>query len=206
MRRISSTAVAATSKRSNTLLREGIGPADSVAAPNAPSSSAAAQRSSSSRPPAGPSAAGGRPEQKAESDRAAELGQGGGSGGGGQVTASVGRIRERCLSQLSAVYDRRILDLTLHDAVDCDRSQDPVPGAELVRFEDIVAMDYAKRTLQEVCMYVWMYVYYRCYWHSSSRANGHIFIHQAVVLPLLLPEFFTGLRQPWRVGYRYCIV
>ena len=35
-------------------------------------------------------------------------------------------------------------DLTLHDAVDCDRT------LEAVRFEDIVAMDYAKRTLQEV--------------------------------------------------------
>eukprot|EP01036_Dinobryon_divergens_P024662 gene24662-33133_t len=158
----------ATSKRSNTLMREGIGPADAAAAPKAASPSSATQKSNSNRPPASgsPSAARSGPEQKAESDRA-DLGQ-----ADGQVTTSLGQIRERCLAQLSTVYDRRILDLTLHDAVDGDRSLGPGPGGpgpELVRFEDIVAMDYAKRTLQE-----------------------------AVVLPLLLPEFFTGLRQPWR--------
>ena len=127
-------------------MREGIGPADAAAVPKAASSSSAAQKSNSSRPPASgsPSAAPGGPEQKTESDRA-DLGQ-----ADGQVTTSLGQIRERCLAQLSTVYDRRILDLTLHDAVDGDRSGPGGPGPELVRFEDIVAMDYGKRTLQEV--------------------------------------------------------
>ena len=43
-------------------------------------------------------------------------------------------------------------------------------GGELINFEHIAALQTAKRVLQE-----------------------------AVLLPLLLPEFFTGLRQPWKV-------
>lgn len=57
-------------------------------------------------------------------------------------------------------HDQHILELVERDIVDHDLG---------VTFEDIAALDTAKRLLQE-----------------------------AVVLPLMIPEFFQGIRQPWK--------
>ena len=81
-------------------------------------------------------------------------------------TSTAEDIYQRCISQLSTAYDRKILDQILQDVIDHERH------IAVVRFEDIAALKEAKRILQE-----------------------------AIVLPLLLPEFFTGIRQPWRVLY-----
>jgi len=76
--------------------------------------------------------------------------------------SSLSELHELCVSRLSAVHDRKLLDQTLQELL--------LPGgAEAVSFDHIAALHVAKRVLQE-----------------------------AVLLPLLLPEFFTGLRQPWK--------
>jgi katanin p60 ATPase-containing subunit A1 len=57
-------------------------------------------------------------------------------------------------------HEQHIIDLVERDIVEQDLG---------VTFDDIAALDTAKRLLQE-----------------------------AVVLPLMLPEFFQGIRQPWK--------
>lgn len=80
-----------------------------------------------------------------------------------QSTPSREDLRARCLSQLSATHDQKLLEATLLDLL-------PLQGDSAVKFEHVAGLERAKRVLQE-----------------------------AVVLPLLLPEMFTGLREPWKV-------
>ena len=65
-----------------------------------------------------------------------------------------------CSLQLSKNHDRSILETILRDIIQQDLG---------VKFEDIAALNEAKRLLNE-----------------------------AIVLPLIMPEFFTGIREPWR--------
>jgi hypothetical protein len=63
-------------------------------------------------------------------------------------------------AQLTSMNDPNLVDWILQDIVQKDLG---------VTFDDIAALDNAKRLLQE-----------------------------AIVLPLLMPEFFTGIREPWK--------
>lgn len=65
-----------------------------------------------------------------------------------------------CAMLLSGAHDKAIIDTVLRDVIKRDLE---------VTFDDIAALDTAKRLLNE-----------------------------AVVLPIIMPEFFTGLREPWR--------
>lgn len=67
----------------------------------------------------------------------------------------------RCASILRERHDRSAVDLVMSDIVQRDMG---------VKFDDIAALDTAKRLLNE-----------------------------AVVLPLMMPELFTGIREPWKV-------
>lgn len=37
----------------------------------------------------------------------------------------------------------------------------------------------------------------------ASLSEAKRLLNEAIVLPLLMPEFFTGIRQPWKVIYLY---
>lgn len=72
-----------------------------------------------------------------------------------------------------AGHDVAIVDSVLRDVVlnsDYDQKQRQANGEKTVTFDDIASLDGAKRLLNE-----------------------------AVVLPLIMPEFFTGIREPWKV-------
>ena len=80
----------------------------------------------------------------------------GGDGSGGSSLSLAA-----CAAILAQGHDQAIIDTVLRDVVQRDLG---------VTFDDIAALDTAKRLLNE-----------------------------AVILPLIMPEFFTGIREPWKV-------
>jgi SpoVK/Ycf46/Vps4 family AAA+-type ATPase len=80
-------------------------------------------------------------------------------------SSSVNEDDDKISSAMRSLYnvqDRHIVDSVFRDVVQKDLG---------VSFDDIAALDVAKRLLNE-----------------------------AVILPLIMPEFFTGIREPWRVS------
>jgi len=74
--------------------------------------------------------------------------------------------------------DRKFVELLERDMLDRKLA---------VKWDDIASLHDAKRVLQEVRVY-----------QKSTHTHTHTHTQQAVVLPLLMPEIYIGIREPWK--------